>query len=256
MKKISAKEIVSLCLKLAIVAAVILGVLATAGVGIFGGSAGAEPEDGNFMGAGDATFNFFTVQSNVWMLIISLVFAVFIIGNVLTKKQVKVPNWLYHIKFMCVTAITLTFLVFSLMLTPSMIAGGNGSYLTSVSNICCHNLVPILSIIDYFVFDTEHRSNKLTFILSAILPIYYLAFALIGSVTGVNFGSTTSKVPYFFMDYEANGWFTVSNGFFGLGVFWWIVILVVVVLAYSAAFIAIKNHIAKRRERKAQSAQA
>lgn len=224
-------------LKLCIVACACVGIMYTSGMQ--SGSA-----EGNFMG--NATFNFFTIQSNVWAMMIAIIFLVFSLGSLALRRYVAIPNWLYHIKFMCTTAVTLTFLVFSLMLTPSMIAQGYSGYLTSASNICCHNLVPILTLVDFFVFDSDYKTKKGTFLLSAVLPVYYLIYALVGSVTGMNFGQE-SKVPYFFLDYEANGWFTLDGGFFGLGVVWWILILVVVVLAYSAAIIAIKNSIANKR---------
>lgn len=230
------KNYLPIILKSVLIVLAIVGVCDTAGFG------------GDFMSS--AAFTFFTVQSNLWIAAICAVFLVFNILSVAKKKEIVIPNWLRLIKFVFTVAITLTFVVFSLMLSPSMIASGMASYLGTPSNICLHNLVPLIAIADWTLYDYPTKSNKCTFLLGAIMPLYYLVFALVGSVTGVDFGGG-AKVPYFFLDYEANGWFDIGSCKFG--VFYWIIILVVAVLAMGLGFIAIKNAMAKRMNGQAKA---
>lgn len=44
---------------------------------------------------------------------------------------------------------------------------------------------------------------------------------------------TPTKFPYFFLDYVNNGWFTWSSNIYELGVFYWILIMIVFVLVVS-----------------------
>lgn len=219
--------IVPLLLKLMLLAAGVVGQIYT-----FGGS--------NFMAS--ALPLYYTNQSNWWIMAITAVFVVYDIMR-LSKREIAPPDWLIKIKFTFTVAITLTFVVFSLMLTPQMLLEGGGAYLTSVSNLCVHNLVPILAIADWFLDAYSFNAKKNTYLLGAIMPLYYLAFALICSFSGVDFGGG-SKVPYFFLDYEASGWFSLSNGRFGVA--WWIIILVAAVLLMSRLFASLKLRVCGR----------
>lgn len=155
----------------------------------------ASFKGGDFMSS--SMLLYFTIQSNIWIAAIAAVFIVFDVQRILNKRE-SVANVWYIVKFTFTVAITLTFLVFSLMLTPWMISLGQAAYLTSLSNICLHNAVPILAMLDFFLFDFKFKTNKKSFLYGAIMPIYYLIFALICSFSGVDFGRG-AKVPYFFL---------------------------------------------------------
>ncbi len=192
---------------------------------------------------------FFTNQSNWWIVIITAVFLVYDLISLRRKNPLTPPNWLYTLKFMCTVAITLTFLVFGLLLTPEMIMKGNYSYLFTVGNLCVHNLVPILAIIDWCLTGWRYTSTKRSFLLGAILPLWYVFFVFACVLMGIGFGKV-GFVPYFFFDFQKNGWFTLGGG--RLGVVWWIILLTLVVLAMSYGFIAIKNAVAKKKGKTVQ----
>lgn len=203
---------------------------------------------GQFMSA--SSMLFFTVQSNITIMAICAVYLVFDVMK-LFGKDVQKPNWLKAVKYIFTVAITLTFVVFSLLLMPYIIMMGQSSYLLSVSNFFAHNLVPILAIADWLLFDYEYKTTNKTFLLGTIMPLYYLAFALICSAMGVTFGESGQIAPYFFLDYQANGWFSIGDGKFG--VVYWIIILVGIVLLLSWLLILLKDKVATAKLKKATS---
>ncbi|MEG1527561.1 MAG: hypothetical protein RR248_02445 [Clostridia bacterium] len=184
---------------------------------------------------------YFTIQSNIFIMAICLVFLIFEILRIFFHRAVAIPNWLRAIKFVCTVAITLTFLVFTCLLMPSLINAGMADYLIRPANLCCHNLVPILALVDFLVFDHVYISKKFSFLQGVILPLIYLPFILICSVSGIDFGNG-AIVPYFFLDYVTNGWFKIGDG--KLGVFYWIIILVIIVIGLAYLLMLLKNRIA------------
>ena len=72
---------------------------------------------GNFMNQNGLLY--YTVQSNIFIILISLIFLIY---KILKRK---IPNWLTIAKFICTVGITVTFLVFTFMLVPQMFGGYN-----------------------------------------------------------------------------------------------------------------------------------
>lgn len=228
-KQLFVKKISSIVVKLMIVISATIGILSTMGMG-------------GFMG-GTKTLLFFTVQSNIWIAAICLIFVVLEIIGWIKGINLK-RNWLYIIKFMFTVSITLTFLVFAVLLAPQIIKI-YPSYLSTPSNLCCHYITPILAIIDFTLFDTDWDSKRKHSLFSAIMPLYYLVFSMICSVSGVAFDDKGTTVPYFFLDYKTFGWFRIGDG--GIGVFYWIVIIVILVLGMGLGFYAINRLMKKTK---------
>lgn len=220
----------SIVIKTLIVAFCVLGVVFTA-------------KGDNYMA--QKLFLYFTIQSNICIALISLVFIVFDIIK-FKKPNFVVPNLFYIIKFVFTVAITLTFIVFSLMLTPELIIIDQASYLITLENICLHNLCPILAIVDFFVFD-KIVFKKHTFVYGIFMPLYYLIFSLICSLIGIDFGDGLF-MPYFFLDYKENGWFRLGGG--KVGVAYWIVILLLVLLGLGFVLMWVKNRVEKIKQSK------
>jgi hypothetical protein len=105
--------------------------------------------------------------------------------------------------------------------------------------------VPVLAIIDFFIFDYKIEFGKLKQLIALAMPLYYLIFVLTLSAFSVDFNGEI--VPYFFLNYEKNGWLWEKNE---MGVIFWIIILslCMVMLAYLFSF-AIKSR-KKQREKK------
>ena len=173
----------------------------------------------SFMGNG-YIFMFFTVQSNLTIILMSFVF---LINDILVifKKKSFVNQFLYHLKYVFTVAITITFLVFFIMLAPTL----GVDYLLSFNNFSLHAIVPILAIIDFFIFDKDINITYPSSLLGISMPIYYVIFFLIGIPLGFRYTAEGLKAPYFFLNYEQNGWLFEK----GLGVIIWILILTVAI---------------------------
>ena len=99
----------------------------------------------------------FTVQSNLFMGIVSAIFA-FKEIQVLKGKKEEISTKMYVIKLMSTTAVSLTFLtVFGYL---GIIVPGGVIELLKNSNLFFHLLIPVLSIITFAIFE---RTNKLKF---------------------------------------------------------------------------------------------
>jgi hypothetical protein len=179
-----------------------IGVILSAGIGIF--------TQGDY----SSVFYYFTIQSNIWIAAAALVFVIFDIN---AGGRGQIPQALYAIKFMFTASICLTFLVFSLILSPLM----PKSYLFSLPNLLLHNLTAFLALADFILCDKNFRSGKRTWLLASVMPGIYLVFALMLSRTGARFSGKT--VPYFFLDYEKLGWFRIGSS--GLGVVYWVAMI-------------------------------
>lgn len=167
-----------------------------------------------FMGGGSVFF-FFTVQSNIFIIAISLIFLVNEIVVLVTNKGF-INQTLRHIKYVATVAITVTFLVFFTMLAPLM----GVDYLLSFNNFSLHAIVPILAIIDFIIFDADINLTYPNSLLATIAPISYVLFVYIGACFKLQYGENL-YYPYFFLDFETNG-FLFEKGF---GIIPWITIL-------------------------------
>ncbi len=179
-----------------------------------------------FMDTG--TFLYFTIQSNIWIASICLIFAIY--GVIGLKKQVKIPQFLFVVKYVFTCSIMVTFLVFMCLLIPQMIMQGTAKYLISIQNICLHFISPLIAFFSFVFFD-KFNVKKHTFLYSAIMPLLYMIFIyLLVIISNTAFFRTIdgfAYFPYFFMDYKTNGWFSLSNEIWKLGTFWWFAILFV-----------------------------
>lgn len=225
----TSKKIFSLLLKASVVISVIIGLSFSIGGGAFMGGA--------------TTLLYFTIQSNIWIGAICLVFLILEILELKTSKSLK-KEWLYIIKFMFTVAITLTFLVFAFLLTPQLLTVFP-EYLATPGNICCHYLTPILAIIDFVLFDIKWNSKWYHSFYATVMPLYYLVFSMLCSTNGVIFDEAGSTVPYFFLNYETLGWLTVSSD--GIGVVYWIFIILILVIGMGFGFYAINKAMKKSR---------
>ena len=117
-------------------------------------------------------FKFFTVQSNILMAIVALILLIYD-KKLIDKKIKEIPRFLYILKLIATSAVTLTFLVTLLFLSPMY-----GFYnMYNNSNLFFHLIVPVLSIISYVLFTKECDSLKNAFygiIPTFLYSIYYI----------------------------------------------------------------------------------
>ncbi len=129
---------------------------------------------------------FFTVQSNLFMGIISLLFIIDEI-KILRGNKKEISFFKYVLKLMSTSAVGLTFFVVFTYLGP-ITKYGILSLLMN-SNLFFHLIIPVLSIITFIFFE---RTDKIKFkhVLYGIVPtfiyeIYYLTNVLIHTENGM-----------------------------------------------------------------------
>ena len=179
-----------------------------------------------FMG-GASVFFFFTVQSNIFIMLMVLIFLINEVVVLIANKSF-INQTLLHIKYVATVAITVTFLVFFTMLEPLM----GVDYLLSFKNFSLHAIVPILAIVDFFLFDKDIKLTYKSSLLATISPICYVIFVYIGAIFKLEY-SENLHYPYFFLNIDTNG-FLFEKG--TMGIIPWIVILLGFIIGLGCLF--------------------
>lgn len=182
-------------------------------VGVLGIVLTAQSTD--FMGGGSVFF-FFTVQSNIFIMLMALIFLVNEVAVLIIKKSF-INQVLLHIKYTATVAITITFLVFFTMLAPLM----GVDYLLSFKNYSLHAIVPILAIVDFFLFDKDIQLTYKSSLLATIPPVCYVVFVYVGAIFKIQYAKNL-YYPYFFLNIDTNGFFFEKGT---MGIIPWIIIL-------------------------------
>ena len=153
------KNIASILVKLALIIGVIIGVWAS----LF--------QDGFY---DPSHFLYYTIQSNLEMGIISLVCLFF-----LFRRNKQIPQSVYLPKFIFTVAISLTGFVFNFILYPESVIYDYYLNPFSTSNFFTHIFVPVLSIVDFFIFDYKMKITNKTFLLGLVTPLLYFGFVIL-----------------------------------------------------------------------------
>ncbi len=164
---------------------------------------------------------FFTVDSNLFMCLIALIFTYF--DFILLKKEIKeIPKYMYILKLMATTGVALTFVITFTYL--AYIIDGGVIVLIKNSNLFFHFINPVLSIITFMFFEKTNKLNfKDTFlglVPMGLYAMYYLSNVLIH----INHGKVSPKYDFY--------WFAQS----GLWTIF-IVIPIIFLLTYGISFV-------------------
>ena len=181
-----------------------------------------------------ATILYFTIQSNIWIA------AACLVGVVLMIKKAEVKKWMYTVKLIFTVSITLTGVVYCVMLAP---LSGDSAY--SPVNVLTHVIVPAASVLDFAVYDYPNLYKKRECLLATIPPFYYLGFAGVGYALNWDFNNG-ENYPYFFLNWGSPaGAFGFAEESPYIGVVYYVLILVVFVIAVSALYILLARLIRK-----------
>ncbi|MFA5422131.1 MAG: hypothetical protein WC344_05095 [Bacilli bacterium] len=189
---------------------------------------------------------YYTVQSNIWIGLTCLTFAILRLINY-HRDDFIIPTWLFIVKYVFVVAITLTMVVFWFLLAPTIQLP---SYFLSPSNLFAHTLTPLAAIISFLAFDSRaYQIPKKCSLLSLTTPLYYLFFAIICSVAGVRFA--IYQLPYFFLNFFEFGWFGFNRfseayGFASFGVFYWIVLILIFIFLLGFGYVFLNRLIFRK----------
>lgn len=214
----------TLLLKVIVVFSALIGIVLSA----FGGR-------DSFMG-GRTVFMYFTIQSNIAIAVICA------IGAYLLIKNAEIPAVWFLIKFVGTVAITLTGVVFCFVLAPTM-----GILAWNIQNILTHVVVPVAAVADFFVTGLYGSFRRSDALFVTIPPLVYVIYAGIGYVRNWQFGPGFN-FPYFFLNWgHPIGVMGFSRQFPFMGTIWWILFLLVFLLAVGRLYLSIVMK-AKERE--------
>ena len=141
------------------------------------------PSNNSLVSAKIEMFKYFTVDSNIFMGIVSLIYVINI------KKKSKI---MAIFKLMATSAVTLTFITTLFFLTPQY-----GFYpLYSNTNLFFHLLVPVVAVVSYIFFENDLVERKDS--IYGIIPMFlYSIFYTTNILVHLNDGGLTYKYDFY-----------------------------------------------------------
>ncbi|MGD9910208.1 MAG: Pr6Pr family membrane protein [Candidatus Izemoplasmatales bacterium] len=172
-------------------------------------------------------FSYYTVQSNLF------VFGFFL--YLLLKK--RTTTRIQNIKGAITIAIMITFIVYHLMLAPTLTEKPD-----FWMNFFVHTYTPLMVLLDYFLFDPKGELSYKFVPYWLVVPIYYLVYANMYALLGGLFiyDESVSRYPYYFINPDKIGWGGVLFYVLGISVF-------VILLSYG--FVFLDQQIVKEKTR-------
>ncbi|MBR1386353.1 MAG: hypothetical protein IJ568_05945 [Bacilli bacterium] len=130
-------------------------------------------------------FKFFTVDSNILMGIVSLVFLIY--DYMFLKGMIKkIPKLVYILKLTATVGVSLTFLTTVFYLAP--FAGGDFLEYFKNSNLFFHLFVPVLSIITFIFFEKTDNLSMKSVLIGIIPMVIYAIFYLVNVLVHIKNG--------------------------------------------------------------------
>lgn len=177
------------------------------------------------------SFKYFTVDSNVFAGIISLVYVIYKLLPA-GKNSKKIPTALYILKIAATTGVTLTMMVTVFFLAPRSTTTYFNYFKNS--NLFMHLLTPLLCIISFIFFEPAEKTNfPLSF--TGIIPMFlYALFYVPNILVHLDNGKVLD-------DYDWYGFL-----FAGLNTIWFVIpLLFIVTWLFSFGLWALNKKIAK-----------
>ena len=165
-------------------------------------------------------FKFFTVDSNLFMGIVSLIFLIY--ERKLIKGEIaEIPKGLYCLKLMATTSVMLTFVIVFIYLSPLV---GSIYKMIMNSNLFFHLLIPLCSLITFVFFEkTDKLSFKYSFL--GIVPTFlYALFYLINVLIHMKNGTVSTQYDFY--------WFVQNGVWTSL-----IVVPIMLIITYIISFV-------------------
>lgn len=127
--------------------------------------------------AGWGLFRYYTQDSNTFLLITTMIWAICLICRL--RDGVAVPRWVRVLKYTAVCTVTVTFVVVLAVLAPMQV-DDLGTLLFSGSMLWCHTVCPLLAVISAVLFDST-PDLKMADTATALIPtvIYGLVAVLL-----------------------------------------------------------------------------
>lgn len=152
---------------------------------------------------------FYTNQSNILCLVYFLLSIVFVVKSIRNDGPDGPATFVPRVKGAIVMAITVTMLIYWFLLDGRLNALDTSSTLGlnklwPLTNYVVHLFVPLLTIVDWVLFDQKGKFKKMDPVKWLYIPLIYYIFALIVAQSGYLFHDQ-SRFPYFFIDSDKLG---------------------------------------------------
>ena len=182
---------------------------------------------------------YFTSESNIWIAL-SCILILLLPYLKSASNSTRAKNSLYVLRYVFTVSITITGFVFCAVLAPG--AENDNYNAWTVASIMTHVLVPVLSIVDFFVDDYRIKLTNRHMIYTVIPPFLYLIFAGALGFMKVDFGRGDT-FPYFFMNFNSPaGMFGTSDVMpYKIGSFYWIIFMLAIVISIAALYKKLYN---------------
>lgn len=192
-----------------------------------------------FMG-GSRVFMYFTIQSNLLMALICAA------GFFMLLRDRAVPRSWYAVKLSGTVSITLTCAVFAVMLAPLL---GNAAW--NVQNTLTHLVAPLAAVADFLLVAPGAGIKRKSVFWVLVPPFLYVVYAGICFINGWEF-ARGQNYPYFFLNWGSPaGAFGFTSELPFMGCVWWILILLLFLLAVGWCYLAAADRIGRKRAEKA-----
>lgn len=212
----------SLVLKLIVILSAVTGTVLSARAG-----------RNSFMG-GSRVFMFFTIQSNI------AVAAICAAGALLLMRGKAAGDAWYVVKLAGTVSITLTGVVFAVLLVPVL---GSGAW--NLQNTLTHAVVPAAAAADFLLTASGAGIKRKNVAYVIIPPLLYAVYAGIGYAEGWEF-IKGQRYPYFFLNWGSPaGAFGFSKELPYMGCVWWILALLLFLIAVGLGYVALADRIGK-----------
>jgi len=157
-------------------------------------------------------FSMFTTLSNLLCVIYFILDIVYLIRNYNKKTLVE---WFPLLKGITTMAITLTLIVAHFVLSMSF----SFDSFYNMSFLGLHYVIPIMTVLDWILFDKKGFIKVYSPIIWTIAPAAYMIVAYNSAILGNGIGmDSTSNYPYPFMDIDKLGATTVTLNMLFVGV--------------------------------------
>lgn len=158
------------------------------------GTVGILLQCGVFSGRLDlSVFNYFTMMSNVLCAVYFLTASV----SILRGRR----SLMAGMKGALVLCIAVTGLVYNLMLAGRFNMQGTLFW----SNTLLHCVVPVMTVLDWLLFDEKGRYTKYAPFQWCVFPVLYFVYVMVRVQLGGVLGPYGSRYPYYFMDVDLLG---------------------------------------------------
>ena len=134
--------------------------------------------DANFIVSSITSYLPFTVNSNIFLVIVGLLFL--IIGIIDLVEGKAMPQWIMQLKLAVTTLISVTFLTVIFYIAPLWRITDTNIIAYEGANLFLHILAPIVAIFGFCLFDVETKIKwRWTSLLPLLVVIYGVAYGVL-----------------------------------------------------------------------------